>query len=108
MSAVQRARMTSGCPFACERLPPGGHLGVAMRRATLLPALVVGCDSGAPVESPRPVHVTSVDTLRHGEIAPARGSGLARLRSTDPAALIRCRFGRALKQLNAGYLGEHT
>ena len=60
-------------------------LEFAMRRAVLLPpllvALVVACDGGAPVE-PRPaVHLTSVDTLRPGQIARIRGSGLANLRS---------------------------
>ena len=56
-----------------------------MRRAPLLPALVValtvGCDGGAPVEPPRPVHLTSVDTLRPGQIGRVRGSGLTHLRS---------------------------
>ncbi|HEV2149364.1 MAG TPA: hypothetical protein VGR37_18320 [Longimicrobiaceae bacterium] len=56
-----------------------------MRRALLLPALVValivGCDGGAPVEPTRPVHVTSVDTLRPGQIGHVRGSGLKNLRS---------------------------
>ncbi|MEW5927203.1 MAG: hypothetical protein AB1941_06955 [Gemmatimonadota bacterium] len=56
-----------------------------MRRAPLLPVLVVAliaaCDGGAPVEPTRPVHVTSVDTLRPGQIAHVRGSGLTSLRS---------------------------
>ena len=56
-----------------------------MRRAPLLSALVVAlivaCDGGAPVEPTRPVHVTSVDTLRPGQVAHVRGSGLANLRS---------------------------
>jgi hypothetical protein len=56
-----------------------------MRRAPLLPtlvvALIVGCDGGAPVEPARPVQVTSVDTLRPGQIAHVRGSGLTHLRS---------------------------
>jgi hypothetical protein len=62
-----------------------------MRRAPLLPALVVAlivaCDGGAPREPTRPVqppsavHVTSVDTLRPGQIARVRGSGLTNLRS---------------------------
>jgi hypothetical protein len=63
-----------------------------MRRAPLLPALVaaliVACDGGARVEPTRPaqspppaVHVTSVDTLRPGQIAHVRGSGLTDLRS---------------------------
>jgi hypothetical protein len=56
-----------------------------MRRAPLLPvlvvALVVACDGGAPAEPTRPVHVTSVDTLRPGQIAHVRGSGLTSLRS---------------------------
>ena len=56
-----------------------------MRRAPLLPALVVAltvaCDGGAPVEPARPVHVASVDTLRPGQIARVRGSGLTHLRS---------------------------
>jgi len=58
---------------------------VALRRAPLLPALlvalIVACDGGAPVEPTRPVHVTSVDTLRPGQIAHVRGSGLTNLRS---------------------------
>lgn len=64
----------------------------AVRRAPLLPALVValivGCDGGARVEpsqpvqpSPSTVRVTSVDTLRPGQIAHVRGSGLTNLRS---------------------------
>lgn len=56
-----------------------------MRRAPLLPvllvALIAACDGGAPVEPTRPVHVTSVDTLRPGQIAHVRGSGLTNLRS---------------------------
>jgi hypothetical protein len=56
-----------------------------MRRAPLLPALavalIVACDGGAPAEPTRPVHVTSVDTLRPGQIARVRGSGLTSLRS---------------------------
>ena len=56
-----------------------------MRRAPLLPtlavALTVACDGGAPVEPTRPVHLTSVDTLRPGQIAHVRGSGLTNLRS---------------------------
>ncbi|HLM66982.1 MAG TPA: hypothetical protein VK358_05600, partial [Longimicrobium sp.] len=56
-----------------------------MRRAPLLPALVValtaGCDGGAPVEPATAVHLTSVDTLRPGQIAHVRGSGLTHLRS---------------------------
>jgi len=56
-----------------------------LRRAPLLPALlvalIVACDGGAPVEPTRPVHVTSVDTLRPGQIAHVRGSGLTNLRS---------------------------
>ena len=65
-----------------------------MRRAPLLPALVpsltlgtglallVACDGGAPAEpTPTAANVTSVDTLRPGQIAHARGSGLANLRS---------------------------
>ena len=58
-----------------------------MRRAPLLPALVVAliaaCDGGAPGEPlPSPaVHVISVDTLRPGQIAHVRGSGLTNLRS---------------------------
>jgi hypothetical protein len=58
---------------------------VAMRRAPLLPvlvvALIVACDGGAPAEPTRPVHVTSVDTLRPGQLARVRGSGLTSLRS---------------------------
>jgi hypothetical protein len=56
-----------------------------MSRAPLLPAivvaLIVACDGGAPAEPTRPVHVTSVDTLRPGQIARVRGSGLTNLRS---------------------------
>jgi len=56
-----------------------------MSRAPLLPAivvaLIVACDGGAPAEPTRPVHVTSVDTLRPGQIARVRGSGLTSLRS---------------------------
>lgn len=67
-----------------------------MRPAPLLPALVVaplvalivGCDGGArvgttqPVQpSPSTVRVTSVDTLRPGQVARVRGSGLTNLRS---------------------------
>jgi hypothetical protein len=56
-----------------------------LRRAPLLPALVaalvVACDGGAPVEPTRPVHLTSVDTLRPGQIVQVRGSGLTSLRS---------------------------
>ena len=55
-----------------------------MRRAPLLPALVVAliaaCDGGSPVET-APVRVVSVDTLRPGQIAHVRGSGLTNLRS---------------------------
>src|SRR5688500_1012203 len=62
---------------------------VAMRRAPLIPllaplvvALTIACDGGAPVEPLRPaVHLTSVDTLRPGQIASVRGSGLTSLRS---------------------------
>jgi hypothetical protein len=54
-----------------------------MRRAPLLPALLIAliaaCDGGAPVGPA--VHLTSVDTLRPGEIARVRGSGLSTLRS---------------------------
>lgn len=59
-----------------------------MRRAPLLPALVVAliaaCDGGAPVEPaplPAAAHVTSIDTLRPGQIVHVRGSGLTNLRS---------------------------
>ena len=58
-----------------------------MRRAPLLPALVVAlivaCDGGAPVKPTPPpaVRVTSVDTLRPGQIAHVRGSGLTNLRA---------------------------
>ena len=68
-----------------------------MRRAPLLPALVVAliaacdggaADGGASVDPTRPVQpppatvrVTSVDTLRPGQIAHVRGSGLTSLRS---------------------------
>jgi len=56
-----------------------------MRRAPLLPALVAAliaaCDGGAPVGPAGPVHVTSVDTLRPGQIAHVHGSGLTGLRS---------------------------
>jgi len=60
-----------------------------MRRAPLLLrllpaaaiALIAACDGGTPGEPTRPVHLTSVDTLRPGEIARVRGSGLGSLRS---------------------------
>jgi len=56
-----------------------------MRRAPLLPALVVAliaaCDGGASVEPTKPVHLTTVDTLRPGQTAQVRGSGLTGLRS---------------------------
>ncbi len=56
-----------------------------MRRDPLLPALavalLVACDGGAPGEPARPAHVTAVDTLRPGQIARLRGSGLTGLRS---------------------------
>ena len=54
-------------------------------RAPLLPALVVAliaaCNGGAPVEPTQPAIVTSVDTLRPGQLAHVRGSGLANLHS---------------------------
>ena len=69
-----------------------------MRRPALLPALIpslmlgtgaallVACEGGAPAESTRPVEATAVrvlavDTLRPGQIASVRGSGLSTLRS---------------------------
>ena len=56
-----------------------------MSRAPLLPtlvvALIVACDGGGPVEPPPAVHLTSVDTLRPGQVAQVRGSGLTQLRS---------------------------
>ena len=56
-----------------------------MRRSTLLTALVVAltvaCDDRGPVEPARLAHVTSVDTLRPGQIAHVRGSDLTSLRS---------------------------
>ena len=57
-----------------------------MGRAPLLPALVVAltvaCDGGGPVGPPPPAaQVTSVDTLRPGQIARVRGTGLTNLRS---------------------------
>jgi hypothetical protein len=59
-------------------------LEVMVRRAPLFSALVlaliVACD-GAPAAPTRPVHVTSIDTLRPGQTAHVRGSGLANLRS---------------------------
>ncbi|HEU0053110.1 MAG TPA: hypothetical protein VFQ39_08025, partial [Longimicrobium sp.] len=55
-----------------------------MRRAPLLPVLVVAliaaCDGG-PTTAPPAVHLTSVDTLRPGQTAHVRGSGLTKLRS---------------------------
>ena len=54
--------------------------GVA-RIPALVVALVVACDGGAPVEPTRPIHLTSVDTLRPGQLAHVRGSGLTNLRS---------------------------
>ena len=57
---------------------------VAVRRAPLLSALVaaliVACDGGTTVE-PQPFQLTSVDTLRTGQLAQVRGSGLTNLRS---------------------------
>src|SRR5688572_30588898 len=55
----------------------------AMRRPALLTALaaalIVACDG--PAEPDRPVQITSVDTLRPGQIAHVRGSGLTGLQS---------------------------
>jgi hypothetical protein len=55
-----------------------------MHPAPLLPALaaalIAACD-GAPVEPAGPVQVASVDTLRPGQVAHVRGSGLTSLRS---------------------------
>ena len=60
-----------------------------MRRAPLLPALVValivGCDGGAPVGPMRPVQLTSVDTLRPGQLAHVRGSGSLHNQTYRPA-----------------------
>src|SRR5688572_14441739 len=46
-------------------------------------ALIVACDSGAPVDPKpvQPVKLTSVDTLRPGQIAQVRGSGLTGLKT---------------------------
>ena len=55
-----------------------------MRRASLLSAivaLITACDGGAPAGPTRPVLLASVDTLRPGQIARVRGSGLTGLRS---------------------------
>ena len=54
-------------------------------RGTLVVALIAACDGGAPVE-PKPVppaaiHLTSVDTLRPGQIASVRGAGFTNLQS---------------------------
>src|SRR5687768_10620575 len=52
--------------------------------ALVVVALIVACDRGAPVEPIQPppaVDVTSVDTLRPGQIAHIRGSGLTGLKS---------------------------
>ncbi len=58
---------------------------MARFRAPLLSAvgvaLIVACDGGAPAEPTQLVHVTSVDTLRPGQLAHVRGSGLTNLRS---------------------------
>ncbi len=58
---------------------------IVWRRAALLSALVVSvilaCDGGGPATPTQPVLVTLVDTLRPGQIALVRGSGLASLRS---------------------------
>src|ERR671912_707998 len=58
---------------------------VALRRAPLLRALVVAlivaCDGGSPAGPAPAVHLTSVDTLRPGQLAKVRGSGLTNLRS---------------------------
>ena len=43
-------------------------------------ALIAACDGGAPVET-TPLQLTSVDTLRPGQLANVRGSGLTSLRS---------------------------
>ena len=55
----------------------------ALSTALLVAASVVACDGGAAVEPKpvQPVHMTSVDTLRPGQIARVRGSGLTGLRS---------------------------
>jgi hypothetical protein len=57
----------------------------SLRRAPLLPALViallVACDGGAPAGPAPTVQLTSVDTLRPGQIALVRGSGLTSLRA---------------------------
>ena len=65
VTAVQRTRMT---------LRPTVIAALAV-------ALVVACNDGAPVAPTRPVRVTAVDTLRPGQIAQVRGSGLTGLRS---------------------------
>jgi hypothetical protein len=48
---------------------------------TLGVALMVACDGGAPAEPTPLIHLTSVDTLRSGQLAYIRGSGLTNLRS---------------------------
>jgi hypothetical protein len=49
-------------------------------------ALIIACDGGAPVEPTKPIEpaaiqLTSVDTLRPGQTAQVRGSGLTNLKS---------------------------
>jgi hypothetical protein len=65
--------------------PPRQDSETAMRRAPLLAALLVAliaaCDGGASLEPAGPLVVASVDTLRPGQMAQVRGSGLTRLRS---------------------------
>ncbi len=59
-----------------RRAPLHPPLGPAL----LLAALLAACDGGGPVEPERPVQVAFIDTLRPGQIAQVRGSGLTRLR----------------------------
>ena len=63
--------------------PESMNPALVRRRPALLPAivvaLIVACDG--PAEPDRPALVTAVDTLRPGQIAHVRGSGLANLRS---------------------------
>ncbi|HEX6064647.1 MAG TPA: hypothetical protein VFZ04_10535 [Longimicrobiales bacterium] len=61
-----------------------------MKSRIILPALalIVACDGGAPVEPEKPVvtapaRLTSVDTLRPGQIVQVRGSGFTNLKSLE-------------------------
>ena len=71
-----------GIAFNHQRHDRGAAVRRASRLAPLAVALVVACDAGGPVDPRRPaVYLTSIDTLRPGQIASVRGSGLTGLRS---------------------------